>query len=117
MTTRDQLKRLGISEDRLKNLGMGAPSTTAPAAAAEPPNAFRAAWDAHNATANAAKPIALPSAQGALDAARVYAQYRDGNCIERAYLRQHHGAAVELGRRVTLIDSPEKPPGPPPEAA
>ena len=107
---RSRLRGLGVSEERLSALNLPAPkATTAPAATAAPPNAFRVAWDAHNAAANAPKPVALPSAKVAIDAAKVYAQYRDGNSVERAFLREHHGAAVELGRRVTLIESPEPP--------
>ena len=114
---RTRLKGLGVSEARLAAIGMGAPSTTAPTAAAEPPSAFRAAWDAHNAKVNAPKPVTLPSANVALDAAKVHQKYRDGNAIERAYLREHCGAAVELGRRIALVESPETPPEPPPKAA
>jgi hypothetical protein len=96
---RNRLKALGVSEDRL---------------AVRPGNAFTKAYAEHLATENTPKPPALPAkAQSTIDAARVFQQYQSGNAIERAYLREHHGAAVELGRRVTRIDSPESPPEPP----
>jgi hypothetical protein len=109
---RTRLKGLGINEARLASLGLGATPTTAPAAT-EPTNIFARKYAEHVTKASTPKAPVLPDAKAAMDAAKVFEQYEAGNAIERAYLREHHGAAVELGRRITLIDSPESPPEPP----
>jgi hypothetical protein len=114
MTTRDQLRRIGISEDRLKNLGMGPPAATRTPST----DPITRARDAHHAAAaeaeRASKKAALagmPDAaiQRHCDAIAVYRQYRSANAVHRAHLRANYGDEIELGRQLDEFEPPEPP--------
>ena len=114
MTTRDQLKRIGVSEARLSALGMGLP-TAARTPSIDP---ITRARDAHQAAATeserAAKKEALASIpDSAIDrhagALALFRQYRSANAVHRAHLRANYGSEIELGRQLDQLEPPEPP--------
>ena len=117
---RNRLKGLGISEARLAALGMGAPSTTAPAATGEPVSIFRAKYAEHRApkpvtdaqrAANAAAVAALPAAEAEqrTQALQVFRAYAGADAITRSRIRGTYGSLIEQGRAVAAETEPTGP--------
>jgi hypothetical protein len=113
-----RLRGLGVSESRLGAIGLGAPSTTAPAARTEPSSIFRAKYgEQRTATTEAeraAKKAALASMpDSAIErhagALALFRQYRSANAIHRAHLRANYSTEIELGRQLDELEPPEPP--------
>jgi hypothetical protein len=100
---RTRLKGLGVSEARLAAIGMGAPSTAAPATTTEPVTSiFRQRQAEHEAAKRAPKVTAFTTAQleHRANAQYVLEKYRAADLATRLKIRTEHGDLLALGREI-----------------
>jgi hypothetical protein len=111
---RTRLKGLGISEARLGAIGMGAPSTTAPATTTAPTSIFRQRQAENEAAKQAAKraPTSFTTAQleHRANAMFVLERYRAAPDLgSRLRIRTEHGDLLALAHQIEAesLDNPD----------